>query len=123
MSDFDIKTATECPKCGLEAKTLLHRFCTHAACPVREGLKELAPGLQAIVEANRHIRESRAGIYERKPRLGPPKDTAVSRVLLAERPDFDPVEADRLAVKIVDALDALANADTSDRQTEPREDQ
>lgn len=35
---FDIATATECPKCGLQAKTLLHRFCTHKVCPVREAL-------------------------------------------------------------------------------------
>lgn len=26
---------TSCPKCGLEAKTMLHPFCTHAECPVR----------------------------------------------------------------------------------------
>jgi hypothetical protein len=38
VSTFDIATATECPKCGLQAKTLLHRFCTHKACPVREAL-------------------------------------------------------------------------------------
>jgi hypothetical protein len=37
--DFDIRTATACPKCALEAKTLLHRFCTHADCPVRAALK------------------------------------------------------------------------------------
>lgn len=24
-----------CPKCGLEAKTMLHRFCRHKECPVR----------------------------------------------------------------------------------------
>lgn len=31
----DDRALTECPKCGLEAKTLLHRFCTHSDCPVR----------------------------------------------------------------------------------------
>lgn len=31
--------AQACPKCGLEAKTLLYRFCTHAVCPVRDALK------------------------------------------------------------------------------------
>ena len=33
-----IKSATKCPKCALEAKTLLHRFCQHADCPVRSAL-------------------------------------------------------------------------------------
>lgn len=32
------KGAPSCPKCGLEAKTLLHRFCQHKTCPVREAL-------------------------------------------------------------------------------------
>lgn len=26
----------ECPRCGLEAKTLLHQFCTHSICPIRK---------------------------------------------------------------------------------------
>lgn len=29
-------SATECPRCGLEFKTLLHRFCQHRYCPPRE---------------------------------------------------------------------------------------
>lgn len=45
----------------------------------------------------------------RDPLLGPPADTIVSRVLLTERPDIDPREADRLSVLINDAL-ALAGA-------------
>ena len=40
----------------------------------------------------------------REPLLGPPSDMIVSRVLLAERTDIDPKEADRLAVLINDAL-------------------
>lgn len=35
---FDIDTATECPKCGLEAKSLTHRFCQYPVCPVRDAL-------------------------------------------------------------------------------------
>jgi len=27
--------STACTKCGLEAKTMLHPFCTHRICPVR----------------------------------------------------------------------------------------
>jgi hypothetical protein len=39
--------AATCPKCGLEAKTLLHKFCAHAECPVRR----LPPdGTNAVVE-------------------------------------------------------------------------
>lgn len=26
----------DCVKCGLEARLLLHKFCTHAECPVRK---------------------------------------------------------------------------------------
>jgi hypothetical protein len=37
------RNATECPKCGLKAKTLLHRFCTHQQCPVREMLNSETP--------------------------------------------------------------------------------
>jgi endogenous inhibitor of DNA gyrase (YacG/DUF329 family) len=40
---MDPKTATKCPKCGLEAKTLLHPFCTHKECPVRDALKNQQP--------------------------------------------------------------------------------
>ncbi len=40
---FDIETARECPKCGLEAKALLHRFCTATVCPVRDALKARTP--------------------------------------------------------------------------------
>jgi len=31
-----------CPKCGLEAKSMMHRFCQHSPCPVRDllGLKK-----------------------------------------------------------------------------------
>lgn len=28
--------STECPRCGLEFKTLLHPFCQHKHCPPRE---------------------------------------------------------------------------------------
>src|SRR6478752_6726662 len=31
----EIKKATACPKCGLEAKTMLHPFCQYGDCPVR----------------------------------------------------------------------------------------
>lgn len=34
---------TACPKCGLEAKTLLHGFCTHKECPVRNAAGALRP--------------------------------------------------------------------------------
>lgn len=40
----------------------------------------------------------------REPLLGPRSDMVVSRVLLEQRPDMDPKEADRLAVLINDAL-------------------
>ncbi len=46
----------------------------------------------------------------REPLLGPSADMAVSRVLLTERGDIDPTEADRLAVLINDALAALSSA-------------
>lgn len=32
----DIGKMTACPKCGLEAKTLLHPFCQHKECPIRD---------------------------------------------------------------------------------------
>lgn len=67
----------------------------------------LDPGHEAILEAGRRIRLKQSGITGREPLLGPPEDTAVSHVLLAERPDIDPREADRLAVLIVDALKAI----------------
>lgn len=64
---------------------------------------------QIIADCNREAMMRRAGARDRSrdPLFGPPNDMAVSRVLLAERPDFDPEEADRLAVKINDALSAL----------------
>lgn len=35
---MNVKNMIECPKCALEAKSLLHRFCTHKECPVRDAL-------------------------------------------------------------------------------------
>lgn len=40
MEEDAILTSSSCPKCGLEAKTLLHRFCQHASCPVRAALQK-----------------------------------------------------------------------------------
>lgn len=44
LEAFDIETASNCPKCRLEAASLTHRFCQHSACPVRDGLKALKDG-------------------------------------------------------------------------------
>jgi hypothetical protein len=74
-------------------------------------------GYRAIAAANRYALNLRAGIPDRsrEPGLGPPTDMAVSRVLLAERPDMDRKEADRLAVKVNDALAALGAPDLLSR--------
>lgn len=40
MASRRVKLMTSCPKCGLEAKTLLHRFCTHKECPVRDAVSK-----------------------------------------------------------------------------------
>ena len=81
--------------------------------PHSDGVPRDAQGrdaYQIIALANRDALRRRRGAPDRsrEPRQGPPEDMAVSRVLLAERPDFDPKEADRLAVKIVDVLFAEA---------------
>jgi hypothetical protein len=78
------------------------------AAPVGDGAGPMTAH-EVIAEANLHAMRLRAGVKDRsrEPLLGPPDDMAVSRVLLAERPDFDPKEADRLAVKITDAIRAL----------------
>lgn len=39
MSD-DVLKLSECPKCGLEAKSLLHPFCTHKGCPIKAAIRE-----------------------------------------------------------------------------------
>lgn len=36
MEVENVLKMTSCPKCGLEAKTLLHPFCLHKQCPVRD---------------------------------------------------------------------------------------
>jgi len=52
----------------------------------------------------------------RDPLLGPPEDMAVSRVLLAELADMSPTHADQLAVKINDALKAVAGSVADTRE-------
>ena len=63
-----------------------------------------------IRESNHASMLIRSGAKDRsrEPLLGPPSDMAVSRVILAERPDETPKTADLLAVKINDTLAALA---------------
>lgn len=39
IDEMELDTGT-CPKCGLQAKTLLHRFCQHRDCPVRAYLEK-----------------------------------------------------------------------------------
>lgn len=40
---MSVLNRAECPKCGLKAETLLHRFCTHAPCPIRDALNARIP--------------------------------------------------------------------------------
>jgi hypothetical protein len=35
----DVGKMTACPKCGLDAKSLLHPLCTHKKCPVRDAFR------------------------------------------------------------------------------------
>jgi len=34
-----VRNSGECPSCGLKAETMLHRFCQHKKCPVRDALE------------------------------------------------------------------------------------
>jgi hypothetical protein len=44
-----VKAAAFCPQCGLKASSLLHRFCTHDPCVVREALSHsVPPGYQLV---------------------------------------------------------------------------
>lgn len=35
-----VAAMSACPKCGLKAETLMHPFCTHEACPVRQAIRQ-----------------------------------------------------------------------------------
>lgn len=55
-------TRVQCPKCGLEAKSLLHGFCQHTICPVRNTeqlsiIKEIEAHGYTIQERDRLRRE------------------------------------------------------------------
>jgi hypothetical protein len=39
---------SRCPKCGLEAATMLHRLCTKQACPVKASLHERKYGAVTV---------------------------------------------------------------------------
>lgn len=38
MVERPVADMWECPKCGLKAKTSVHRFCTYSFCPPREAV-------------------------------------------------------------------------------------
>ena len=43
-TEEDVLKLSACRKCGLEAKSMLHRFCQHAECPVRAALDATPQG-------------------------------------------------------------------------------
>ena len=71
-----------------------------------------------IRDANHASAMMRAGVKDRsrEPLLGPPNDMTVSRIVLTERPEITPHDADILAVKINDALAASTPVGGWDRE-------
>lgn len=43
-TEEDVLKLSACPKCGLEAKSMLHRFCQYSECPVRTALEATPQG-------------------------------------------------------------------------------
>jgi hypothetical protein len=60
MTNNDIRKASECPKCGLKADTLLHPFCQDQDCPVLKALGRTPMGgiLEPLVNPSKPINQA-----------------------------------------------------------------
>ena len=92
MVEFDTKTATACPKCGLQASSLLHRFCQHDGCPVLAALslQRIDPLLERVVNPTKPIKRKclmmsdlQSGAAEVEYVLAADHDTEIDRAYAA----------------------------------------